>query len=249
MTITIIECVDINNHPNDSIVPEYIGLKNYEYIPIYIHRIIQICIISGILSSDICILLFQELYKLYQLTLISYQPPTTLTMSHLQCVYCDTMPGNMIHSKIIDLHYGWNHCNRCGDVINKWYYHYIELNYILPFDYIDNIDIDINYYRIRTNTINSANINIYKKYIIYNRTAQNILVPIYWVENAQHYEKWIPLINILYHTNTIKTIKYRIPEYWSIHTIKCWELFFYNIYQTVNSLYKLNKKDRIQYFK
>ena len=248
MTIKLLECEDTNNYPNNRIVPQYIGLTNYEYIPIYIHRIIHICIISNISSSDIYILLFQQLYKFYQNNLASYIPPMLLTMTHTRCIYCKQTVENKMSSKLIDLHYGWNHCNDCGDLINKWYYHYIEINYILPFDYIDNIDIDIHYYRTRTKTINRVNINILKKYIIYNNKTNKILVPIYWVDNGQHYEKWISLINILYHTNILKKIKYRIPEYWSIHTKKCWDTYFSDIYKIIDGLYKLSHNDLLNHF-
>lgn len=248
MAITLLECEDTNNYPNNSIVPKNIELKNYKYIPIYIHRTIHICVISNILSSDLYILLCQQLYKLYQNNLISYIPPMLLTMSHTKCIHCNKTLENLVNSKLIDLHYGWNHCNDCDDLINKWYYHYIELNYILPFDYIDNIDIDIHYYRPRTKTVNIVNINTFKKYIVYNKNTNKILVPIYWCENGVHYEKWISLINILYHTNSIKKINYRIPKYWSIHTKKCWNTFFSDIYIFLDSLYKLPHNELINYF-
>jgi len=241
MTIRMVEWKDNSNYNSN------IELKNYQYIPIYIQKIILTCIVSNIFSNDIYILLFQQLYQLYQNYLITYQPPMLLTMTHTKCIYCQKKLENKIYSKLIDLHYGWNHCNNCDDLITKWYYHYIELNSILPFDYIDNIDIDINYYRTRTNSINKANINMFKKYIVYNNTTNKILVPIYWVENHQHYEKWISLINILYHTYSIKTINYRIPDNWSSYTKQCWEIYFNDMYQIINSLDKLPDKELIKY--
>ena len=88
---------------------------------------------------------------------------------------------------------------------------------------------------------------MFKKYIVYNNTTNKILVPIYWVENHQHYEKWISLINILYHTYSIKTINYRIPDNWSSYTKQCWEIYFNDMYQIINSLDKLPDKELIKY--
>ena len=89
MVISFLENDNTNNYPNDSILPNNIELQNYEYIPLYIHKIIQICIISNILSSDIYFLLVKELYQLYKKSIISYQPPMILTMSYTQCTYCN----------------------------------------------------------------------------------------------------------------------------------------------------------------
>ena len=55
MAITLLECEDTNNYPNNSIVPKNIELKNYKYIPIYIQTLATI--------SHIWSLLFRAAFK------------------------------------------------------------------------------------------------------------------------------------------------------------------------------------------
>ena len=166
--------------------------------------------------QDICNLLMEILNNYYKMKLKYYFPPYQLSFCRAKCSVCEKIIFNECYSEIIDLNFGWIHCNECKETIKLWSSSYLENSYKFPIDYVKNIDVkDPILFLSEENKKKKGYINIFCKYLYLNNSK--IYIAILWKKKEKQMIEWILLEKIL------KNIYIEPPPYFSLKTFNYWE--------------------------